>query len=496
MSLKKQTLWSVAPLLVVTAVNIVSVPLFYRYLGAELYALWFYVLTFTGAFGFMDLGLGAAVGRYVGVALGRNDLQAVREYWGTGNAIAIPLLAAMGLIFGIIGVIFGPKWFNVDPSLIGLLRWSFVAGGVGLFLSYYGQFWLILSQAHLDFKFLSILRIATSLLQIIPSIVLAWATRNPLVLILWATVIGALQLAIFVGHAKKSYQLTFSFGHAGWHRAREMAAYTGKTFASLIIGSLSGSADRLVLGKLAPAVDFTNYAICSNVGGRIQGLSAAVMGPVFHNTSRAVGRKSRESAASVYNEIFNFTFPWYLLASIWAWIWHPVFLRLWLGERLGAIIGPIFVPIVLACCLTAISNIGAAQLGPLNRVGTGLIFNILTVVLLIVGVYEGWRWNGVVGVAWAFLFSRVVLIIQDLFVIRLVGAGGWLAASTWKHLALQMAAACPFALTLLFWPRSSFWQLIPACLHAGSVVSVVLRNSIKSFHEETSGHFSIDQAIS
>ena len=124
MSLKKQTLWSVAPLLVVTAVNIVSVPLFYRYLGAELYALWFYVLTFTGAFGFMDLGLGVAVGRYVGVALGRNDLQAVREYWGTGNAIAIPLLAAMGLIFGIIGVIFGPKWFNVDPSLIGLLRWS------------------------------------------------------------------------------------------------------------------------------------------------------------------------------------------------------------------------------------------------------------------------------------------------------------------------------------------------------------------------------------
>lgn len=481
MSLKKQTLWSIAPLVVVTVLNIVSVPLFYRYLGADLYALWFYVLTFTGAFGFMDLGLGVAVGRYIGVALGRNDLQAVREYWGTGNAIAIPLLATMGVIFGVIGVIFGPKWFNVDPSLIGLLRWSFVAGGVGLFLSYYGQFWLILSQAHLDFKFLSLLRIGTSLLQIIPSIVLAWATRNPLILIFWTAVIAGVQLAIFVGHAKKSYQLNFGFGHAGWHRAREMAAYTAKTFASLVVGSFLGSADRLILGKLAPAFDFTNYSICSNVGGRILGLSASVMGPVFHNTNRAVGRESGESMAAVYNEIFDFTFPWYALLSIWIWLWHPVLLRLWLGENLGGAVAPILVPIIIGCCLTGVSNISTAQLGSLNRVGTSLIFSILTGALLVVGVIAGWRWNGVVGVAWAFLVSRVVLVVQDLFVIRLVGAGGWLAASTWKHLAVQMAIGLALFITILLWPRHSLWQLIPALVHGGTISALLLHQPVRNF---------------
>jgi O-antigen/teichoic acid export membrane protein len=480
MSLKKQTLWSIAPLVVVTVLNIVSVPLFYRYLGAELYALWFYVLTFTGAFGFMDLGLGVAVGRYIGVALGRNDVQAVREYWGTGNAIAIPLLATMGVAFSAIGVIFGPKWFNVDPSLVGLLRWSFVAGGVGLFLSYYGQFWLILSQAHLDFKFLSLLRIATGALQIIPSIILAWATRSPLILILWASAISALQLAIFAGHAKKSYQLNFGFAHAEWHRAREMATYTGKTFASLLVGSFLGSADRLVLGKLAPAFDFTNYSICSNVGGRILGLSASVMGPVFHNTNRAVGRESRESIAAVYNEVFNFTFPWYALLSIWIWLWHPILLRLWLGQSLGVAVAPILVPIIVGCCLTGVSNISAAQLGSLNRVGTGLIFSILTGALLVVGVLSGWRWDGVVGVAWAFLFSRVVLIVQDLFVIRLVGAGGWMAASTWKHLAVQVAIGLAFFSTIFLWPRHSLWQLIPALVHGGAISALLLHQPVRN----------------
>ena len=221
MSLKRQTLWSMAPLLAVTAVNLVSVPLFYRFLGAELYALWFYVLTFTGAFGFMDLGLGVAVGRYIGVALGRDDQQAVREYWGTGNAIAIPLLALMGFLFALIGAMFGPLWFNVSPALVGMLRWSFIAGGVSLFLSYYCQFWLILSQAHLDFKFISILRTGISLLQVVPSIGLAWATRSPLILILWATATAALQLVIFIWHAKKSYRLDLSIHHGLGASARD-----------------------------------------------------------------------------------------------------------------------------------------------------------------------------------------------------------------------------------------------------------------------------------
>src|SRR5438046_2922583 len=116
MSMKRQTLWSLAPLLVVSAANVASVPLFYRYLGTDMYALWLYVITFSGMFGFADLGLGVVVGRYIGMALGRGDRAAVREYWGTGNLIALPLLALMGLVFALLGVAFGPAWFKVSPE--------------------------------------------------------------------------------------------------------------------------------------------------------------------------------------------------------------------------------------------------------------------------------------------------------------------------------------------------------------------------------------------
>ena len=67
------------PILVTSVVNIVSVPLYFRYLGEEKYALWIFIATLTGAFGFMDLGMGVATGRFMGVALGKNDQEVARK---------------------------------------------------------------------------------------------------------------------------------------------------------------------------------------------------------------------------------------------------------------------------------------------------------------------------------------------------------------------------------------------------------------------------------
>ena len=486
MSLKRQTVWSMLPLLVVSVVNIFSVPLFYRYLGPEMYALWFYVITFNGMFGFADLGLGGAVGRYIGVALGKRDYASVREYWGTGNLIAIPLLALMGLAFVVLGVMFGPKWFNVPVGKEALLQACFVVGGLSLFLNYYGQFWNILLQAHLDFKFSSILRMVTGVLQIVPAVGLAWATGNPLWVSLWGVLVGLLQLGVLVWYCRRRYQLGLNLCAASRARANEMAAFTGKTFATLMAGSVFGSIDRLVLGKLSPAIDFAHYTICGNVGNRVQGLSVAVMGPVFHNTSRAVGGGHKLSAAAIYDEIFEFTFGWYLLLAIWVGVWHPTLLRLWLGEDLGMKVAPLFTPIVTGFCITAVASISGAQLGPLNRMGTALGFNIAAGLLTVAGVCFGWRVAGVTGVAYGFLFSRIAFIAQDVFIIRLIKAGGWFSARTWKGIAGQAVAGAFFGLAYLGFSRNSFWLLIPAALHGGLVAAWLLRQPLRRFFIRTS----------
>jgi hypothetical protein len=166
------------PILVTSVVSIVSVPLYFRFLGEEKYALWIFIATLTGAFGFMDLGMGVATGRFMGVALGKSDQEAVQEYWATGNAIVFPMVLFFALSFIVAGTIWGPTWFRVAANDLSMMRWAIFWGGCGLFFSYYGQMWHMLAQTYLDFKFLSLLRTATSLVSTLGTVAVALWTKN------------------------------------------------------------------------------------------------------------------------------------------------------------------------------------------------------------------------------------------------------------------------------------------------------------------------------
>jgi len=473
------------PQLVAAVIGVVSLPLYLRFLGYEMNAVWLYVTVLNGMFGFADLGLGMAVGRYVGVALGNKDREALQAYWGTGNAMIVPFLTAMAFLFMGIGVWLGPKWFNVSPQNIFLLRECFVAGGFGLFFAYYSQYWNILAQAHLDFKFVGILRVVCTLAQIIPTVILAALTKNPFLLVVWSSFIGLLQLLAFVWHGRTHYKLGFHFRSARLARAREMSAYIGKNFLGLIVASAFGQIDRVMLGRFAAHVSFVNYTWAANIGSRLQGLSVSVMSPVFFNSARAGGDRNA-SAAKIYNDTFQFVIDWYLLAALWVSLWHPVLLRVWLahsmgaqlGQQTAALVAPLLVPLVIASCISAISSISSAQLPSINRLGTVVIFCIIGGLLTVDCVLIGWNHHGIVGAAYGFLIARVANIAQDLFTIRLVKAGGWLDLHTWKKFAAQGVVAALFGSAYFFAQKDSYWLLFPALLHGSSVALWILRRHI------------------
>lgn len=409
------------PILVTSVVSIVSVPLYFRVLGDQMYAMWFYVGTLTGAFGFMDLGVGVAVGRFIGVAMGRDDQTAVEEYWATGNAVVLPFVLFFATLFVVVGGIWGPEWFKVRGSDATTLRWAILWGGVGLFFSYYGQMWNILAQAHLDFKYLSILRTWIGLASTLGTVAVALLAKNVAVIMAYSTILGLLQFVLLYLRGNSHYKLPLKISHFRKSRLLEMLPYTLKTFGQLISGSVLGSMDRVFLGRLAPAGEFAAFGVSQNIGGRISGLSVAIMGPIFNNTARGVGGDQSKRPIDVYRESFKFMFPWYSLVIIGVFIWSGPVTELWLGAKYGNAVGQTFPWVVAALCLNAIANISGAQLGGLDRVGTGLIVQTLASLLSAAGVVAGWHWGGIAGAAAGFFAARLIFIFQDALVRKWVG---------------------------------------------------------------------------
>jgi O-antigen/teichoic acid export membrane protein len=384
----------------------------------------------------------------------------------------------MAAAFAVIGFFFGPRWFNVSPANVITLQLAFLAAAVGLFFSYYGQFWNILAQVHLDFRFISVLRTITALLQIGGGVLIAALTRNPVLIIAWGTLLSILQLGAFIWHAGRSYHFGIHWRLARVTRIREIRGFTAKTFLTLLVNNLLGGLDRLALGRLAPPVAFANYAICTNAGQRINGLSVSLMGRILGNSSRAVGAGGKALVAQIYEESFDLMFGWIVLAAVWLVVWRHAILTVWLGPTLGAAVEPILPPIIVAYCITAMANISAAQLGPLNRVGMGLLIHLAAGFLVAGCVYLGWRWGGIIGVAYGFLVSRIAFLFQDLFVSTTIGARGWVSPERWSRLALQVAIGVLLWFSAQSMHLSLSTQVLLAIVHGGAGAAWLVRHDL------------------
>ena len=483
MKLEQATAWSLLPILLLAILSVVTVPIYYHSFGPEMYALWFAVQTMTGSFGFMDLGMGVATGRFVGVAIGRGDLVAAREYWASGNVVNLVFLAAMALAFGLLGSFVGAQWFqsvHFDQPVFLACVW---ASAAGLFVNYYSQGWQILLQAHLEFRWLSINRSFFSLLTGIGMAGCAWLFHNPFPSILFGVGIGIFQLASLMWRAHHRHLMGPSLKHARWVRLREMFAYTGKTFLALISGSVLSSLDRWVLGRVAGATPFVSYNVASNLASRAQGLSVAVMGPIFHESNRGVGGEDVPRLAEIYRRSFNLLAPIYILSTLWITFWQVPWLDLWLGPKLATEVSHVLPFLIWAATVSAISNISGAQLGPLNLVGTGTIIQSISWACSGLLVWVGWQLHGMEGSAAGLLAGRFVLFFQDalvrqrihvrsgrmpFFKMILVSAffcwlthwGGLLWAPT-RNWQLLMSLICIAGLGLVWWMSRS--DLQPKC---------------------------------
>jgi len=114
--------------------SLVSVPLTYRYLGAERYGIWMVLISIIGAMSFADLGIGNGLMNAISEAYGKDDRRMAREHISSGLA----LMLAIALLLSAIGVLAYP--FLPWDRLFNVKSQTAAAEGARAFVVLYASF--------------------------------------------------------------------------------------------------------------------------------------------------------------------------------------------------------------------------------------------------------------------------------------------------------------------------------------------------------------------
>lgn len=279
---------------VTAAIGFVLSPIVVHSLGNTGYGLWTLVLSLTGYFGLLDLGIRSSVGRFVARYLALEDHRKVNS---TVSAAMVMLGAGglLALIATVVMVQFFFGYFKVEPQYIASGRLALLITGLNM-------------SALLPLGVFSAMLMALERFDVISGVtIVGELTRAALVvcslrmgyglvtLALISLLITASEYSAMMVFAKLLYRpLKLNFRLVDRFGLRELFGFSFYRFIWIVANQLIFYSDSIVIGVFLGAASITYYAIAGsliNYGRNIVSLVTDTMAPV---AARMDAKEDRE----------------------------------------------------------------------------------------------------------------------------------------------------------------------------------------------------------
>jgi O-antigen/teichoic acid export membrane protein len=251
--------------LVTMLVGFLLAPVILRSLGDTGYGLWTLVLSMTGYFGLLDLGIRSSVGRFVTRYLALNDEQSVNRTAST----AFAMLACGGFIALLVTLavtVFLFDVFKVEPRYVTAGRLALMLAGLTMSCALpLGVF----SSVLIAMERYDVLSGVTVVGEITRGAVVVWALRHGyglVALALIALTITLVQYAAMALFAKRLYRpLKIGIAHVNWRGCRDLLGFSIYRFIWLVANQLIFYSNSVVIGIFLGAAAITPFAIASSL---------------------------------------------------------------------------------------------------------------------------------------------------------------------------------------------------------------------------------------
>jgi O-antigen/teichoic acid export membrane protein len=310
-------------------------PMVVHSLGGEAYGLWVIIVSITGYFTVLDLGINTAIVKYVSEYFSREDLAKVRQVFSSSLiifvAVALLILAAGGGISSNFESFFRVE--GISSRVILLTFWVVVVEmAIGMVFSVFSGTLAALQE----FVAVNAIAITTSLL------------RNLLIVICLLNGYGILELAL-IQLCTSLLRCAGQFGYLRWRYRgiyfeprridlagfRTLYSYSIYSFIIAIALKVLFYTDSLVIGRLIGLQQVTYYAIPSTLLDYIEKFvwaMIAVLVPVISGNS-ALGQESGNRRLYLLGTRYSLLLSAPVIICLF-WI-GPDFITLWMGKEIG-----------------------------------------------------------------------------------------------------------------------------------------------------------------
>ncbi len=391
-------------------------PILVHGLGDTRYGVWTLVNSVMAYMALADLGVGAAVLRYVARYDGLHDKEAINRVFSTSLAIfacggGLVLLLSWSL------ALFWQHPFGLHDDLAGDMRWMLAVLGANFSLLLpMGNYKTVLFGFG-KYPTVNVVRISSLLFRNAAFVVIIYLGGG-LRAIALAIVAGSLLDQVGCAWAAHRFipGLRFSFRFIDRKTLRLIWGYSAFVFLSVIVGKVGSESNALVIGAFLPAAAVTYFGIAATLSGQAgDGLrtAIAVLTPAVSKWD-ALGDHSAVSTLLVRGTRYLL----YLVIPIQiglCFLGRP-FLALWMGPKYADLCYPVLAIITMSLSLALAMGMASRILEGVGKVaslfGSTVIQAVLTVGLSIALI----RPFGIKGVAWA---TAVPLAVQSVVVIAI-----------------------------------------------------------------------------
>jgi O-antigen/teichoic acid export membrane protein len=397
-----------------------------RTLGDTWYGLWSLIVSLTGHYGMLTLGVQSATTRYLAWADGQGDATQTNRYVNAALWMLLPAAALCLLIGGLVTGILDTA-FNVPPEHLRVAQFACLLVAVTSAVNFASATFSCILTAHQRFDTLNLVRTSAFLVRS----VLTWLLLLGGFGIVALSVLG---LAVMAATGAAFWVLArvqvpgWSLGRRYVDRAslRTLVAYGVKSFVGIAAQTLTYQFSLLIIGMFMRPEDITMYALASGLLYYVVQFVNAIVHVVDPYATQRFAREGVEGVRELFvkGSAFMYVVGGTLLAG--AVVFARPFFSLWIDPE-HAHSGTI----LILLCIPQFFNVGAqfghsilvamARIGKFNAVTlAGAIASVVLGILLV-------RPLGTTGVALGALFPMVAVDALWFvpFMAGLIGESAW-----------------------------------------------------------------------